>query len=322
MPFAIVCAVTVALALAHVGTASAQSRITTAATVRLRSAPSTIAAIAAELSLGTELVELERTNQAEPWYRVRTSDGLEGWVLGSWTAPLDRAHLNEAAELIVVARLSTDLNVRSTTFSTHLQLFDLIERTAARLNDRDAQARFALYRLRAMKNAFENVPFGQGNSDPYRDWIRARQDAARYDEPGGRWMVDPAYVMQIHNRYRDSGVADDVAWFFVENGLFGECEGDVPCYVWSQNALNGEYLRLHPNGRHVDESNAQVALALNAELDNLLGYPEKLREFNSKARCGELHTSLDPLVAAVVGSTSVRKANALAAIERFVRLCQ
>jgi hypothetical protein len=282
--------------------------------VRLRSASSATAPIVSELSIGTELAVLERTTQGDAWYRVRTNDGLEGWVLSSLTVPLDPARLNEAIESIVAARLSSNFNVEVTTFSTHLQLFDLIERTSARLTERDAQARFALYRLRSMKNAFANVPFGRGDSDPYRGWIRAHQDAARYDEPGGRWMVDPAYALQIHDEYRDTDVADDIAWFFVQNGLFGECEGDVPCYSWSQNALNGEYLRLHSTGRHVDESNTQIALGLNDVMDNLLAFPKVLQEFDPSKRCTELHVSLDPLAAAVTAATSTRKANALAAI--------
>ena len=108
----------------------------------------------------------------------------------------------------------------------------------------------------------------------------------------------------------------------MENGLYGECEGDVPCYVTWQNELNGEYLRLHPRGRHADESNADIALRLNAAMDNLQGFPLVLNEFNRKTRCGELHVSLDALVAAVTTSTSVRKADALAAIDRFAQLCR
>ena len=322
IPGFVVCALTVVLAAAHVGAASVESRITNASTVRLRSAPSTTASIAAELSMGTELVVLERTNQAELWYHVRTDDGRDGWVLGSLTTPFDREHLDEAIESIVVERLSSGVQIEGNTFSTHLQLFDLIERTAARLNEREAQARFALYRLRSMNNAFRNVPFRRGDSDPYRAWIREHQDAARYNEPAGQWMVNPSYVMQIHEKYRADAAADDIAWFFVENGLYGECEGDVPCYVTWQNELNGEYLRPYPRGRHADESNADIARRLNAVMDNFRGFPLMLNEFNQKTRCGELHMSLDPLVAAVTTSTSVRKADALAAIDRFAQLCR
>jgi Bacterial SH3 domain len=118
MPRFVVCAVTAVLAAVHVGAANAQSRITNASTVRLRNAPSTTAAIAAKLSLGTELVVLERTNQADLWYHVRTDDGRHGWVLGSLTTPFDHEHPNEAIESIVLERLSSGVRMRGTTFFT------------------------------------------------------------------------------------------------------------------------------------------------------------------------------------------------------------
>ena len=135
-------------------------------------------------------------------------------------------------------------------------------------------------------------------------------------------MVDASYVMQTHETYRDTEAADDIAWFLVTNGVRGECEGDVPCYIDTQNQLNGQYLRWHPHGRHVDESNADIARRLNGVMDNLRAFPRVLQEFDPGTRCGELHTSLDPLVAVVTATTSARKAEALAAADRFTQLCK
>src|SRR5581483_11904002 len=272
-------------------TATDQSCITTASSVRLRRAPSTGAPISAELPLGTELVVLERTSQPDSWSHVRADDGREGWIFGSLTAPFDREHRDEAVESIVIDKLSSNSR---TTFSVNVQLFDLIERTAAQLKDGEALARFALYRLRSMSFALHSVPFRQGDTDPYRTWIREHEHAALYNEPAGQWMVAPEYVMEIHKQFQGTDTSDDIAWFFVQNGFSGECEGDVPCYVASQNELNGEYLRLHPRGRHADESNTNIALALNGAMDNLRDYPAVLAEFDPKTRCSELHTSLDP----------------------------
>jgi len=52
-------------------------------------------------------------------------------------------------------------------------------------------------------------------------------------------MVDPSYVSGMHEKHRGTAAADDIAWFFVVNGLYGECEGDVPCYVDWENRLHG-----------------------------------------------------------------------------------
>jgi hypothetical protein len=319
---------TLGLAVAHVDAAGGERRITKASNVRLRNAAATSASVTAELPLGTELAVLEQTAAVEPWYHVTTDDGRDGWVLGNLTALLDLERRDRTIESIVVDRLRASRNVSAGlpifdhNFHAGLQLFNLVERTAARLNDREAQARFALYRLRSMRILLSGVPFRRGDSDPYRSWIRAHQDAARYDEPGGTWIVDPSYVIAVHDAHRGTAAADDIAWFLVENGLFGECEGDVPCYVAAANRLDGWYLQSHPQGRHTDEANVDIAARLNDAWDNLQNSPAVLMEFDPKTRCNELRTSLDPLVVAVTASNSTRKAGALAAIDRYAQLCR
>jgi len=135
-------------------------------------------------------------------------------------------------------------------------------------------------------------------------------------------MVDPDYARAVHETHRLSVAADDIGWFYTTNGFFGECEGDVVCNVSSENELNGWYLRAYPRGRHADESNGDIALHLNAAIDNLQQFPAVLAEFDPKTRCTDLHESLDPLTAAVSASASTRKAGALDALSRFAQLCK
>jgi hypothetical protein len=312
-----VCALTVALTVARAGAAGDERRITKATNVRLRSAAATSASIAAELPLGTELAVVGRANATDRWYHVRADDGRDGWVLGRLTAPLSLERRDQAIESIIVDRLRGGGD-----FSSGLQLFDLIERTAAELTDREAQARFALYRLRSMTIVFLGIPFRRGESDPYRRWIRDHRDAARYDEPGGTWMVDPQYVTGVHDTYRGTAAAEDIAWFLAQHGLYGECEGDVPCYVDRTNRLEGWYLRTYPGGRHTDDANGRIALKLNDYMDNLGRFPSVLAQFDPGTRCGELRLSLDPLASAVMATISARKPGALAAIDRFAQLCR
>jgi hypothetical protein len=173
-----------------------------------------------------------------------------------------------------------------------------------------------------MKIVLLGVPFRRGESDPYRGWIRDHQDAARYDEPGGTWIVEPLYVTGAHDAYRGTAAADEIAWFFVQNGKYGECEGDVPCYVDWADRLEGWYLRTYTVGRHTDDANDRIALRLNGAMDNLQNFPAVLAQFDPRFRCGELQMFLDPLAEAVTAATSARKAGALAAIDRFARLCR
>jgi hypothetical protein len=297
--------------------------MTNGSNVRVRSAPETTAPIVFELPLGAELLVLDRSNSADPWFHVRTDDGREGWVLGRLTIAIDAAHHDQTVESIVLAQLKNHSEITGTSFPARVQLFDLIDRTLRRLTEREAIARFALYRLRSMQDAFAGVPFGGDQRDPYQTWIAEHKEAARYNEPAGAWMVDPAYVMKVHEQYRDAMVADDIAWFHVRNGLFGECEGDVPCYVSSMNDLEGVYLRTHPRGRHADESTAEIAKGLNSILkDYVERAPGRLIEFNPATQCGELRASLEPLRVAVAQSSSARKDDALAPLDRIARLCQ
>jgi len=303
-------------------------RITSASNVRLRRAPATNGSIAAELPLGTNLVVLERTHEGDPWFQVKTDDGLNGWVLGRLTAPLDPERRASTIESIVLDRLpnlpqlSGGRSRIGQSFSARVQLFDLIERTAAELTDREVQARFALYRLRAMDHVLAAVPFRGGEREPYRGWIEAHESAVTYNEPGGLWMVGDWYIKQAHETHRGTAAADDIAWFLAQNGLRGECEGDVPCYLNWTNQLDGEYLRLYPAGRHADESTGHVARRLNAAMDNLEAFPLVLKEFDPANRCDALHASLDPLVAAVMASASAHKADAFTALDRYSRLCR
>jgi hypothetical protein len=320
------CVLAFILAVPSGGTTADQRRITNASNVRLRSNPSTDASITAELPLGTEFVVVGQTSAAELWYHVVTDDHRDGWVLGSLTTSIAAGRRDQTIEAIVEARLRGGGN-----FSARVQLFDLIERTALTLNDREVQGRFALYHLRSVNNVFGGVPSvlferdvetKSPKAEPYGSWIRAHLDASRYNEPAGQWMVDPEYVQAVHEKHRQSVAADDIAWFYVSNGLYGECEGDVVCYVSWQNQLSGWYLRAHPHGGHTNESNGDIALRLNAAIDNLRKFPSVLAEFDPKTRCTELHAALDPLTAAVSASVSTRKAGALAALDRFAQLCK
>jgi len=322
---AIVCALTLTLA-ANSGVAADETRITNASNVRLRAAPATDAAIVRELPLGAELTVVGNSGGAEPWYHVRTADRRDGWVAGALTTALDPTHRDQIVESIVEARLHS-----SGDFAAVVQLAAFIERNAVRLKDRDARGRFALYRLRALSAVFSSVPFRVRDrgvelqlpeAEPYGTWIRGHLDAARYNEVAGAWMVDPEYVRAVHDSHSNAAAADEIAWFYVANGLFGECEGDVPCYVSWKNQLDGWYLRSHPGGRHTDESTLDIARSLNAAMDNLQQFPKVLAEFDPAARCGELHESPDPLTAAVKASTSTRKSDALAALNRYAQLCK
>jgi hypothetical protein len=104
---------------------------------------------------------------------------------------------------LILGRLQSGGN-----FSGRLQLFDFIERAAAVQTDREMQARFELHRLRSMNDVASAVPFGRGNVEPYSPWLHTHERAVVYNEPAGRWMVNWAYILEIHEKYRDTDTAE------------------------------------------------------------------------------------------------------------------
>jgi len=170
-------------------------------------------------------------------------------------------------------------------FQDAVRLIELIDRAAQIVSGRDAQARFALYRLRSMKNAAEAIE-GPGTPAYARPWVDEHISQLVYSDPAGEWLLNSDVVLQIHDTWSDTVVADDIAWLMVENGWPAECEGDVPCYVRWQNGLHGEYLRRHPRGRHADAANRGIAGAerCHEQLGEVLSGARRVRSQNAMRR--------------------------------------
>src|SRR5439155_15591120 len=99
------------------------------------------------------------------------------------------------------------------------------------------------------------------------------------NEIGANWLLAREHILGLYETYSTTAAADDIAWLLATNGIRGECEGDVPCYVSWKNQLEGDYLRRQPAGRHADEANWGIAESLNGAMDNLLRFPKVLAEF-------------------------------------------
>jgi hypothetical protein len=283
-------------------------RLTNGSNVRLRTSPDATSPTVSELALGTELSVLERRTSADSWFRVRTDDGREGWVSGRLTTPFDSEHYIATVEAIAVAQLKSHSEIRGTSFAVRVQLFDLIERTSRRVNDREVSARFAWYRLRSMVDVFAAIPFGADHDDPYERWVTNHWDEGLRDAPSGTWKIEPAFVLKIHDEYRETTAADDIAWFYVTNGAGGECQGFLPCYVGEIDALYGEYLRRHPGGRHREEAIATIEKNLDIAGDR------------DALDCPSFRELLQSLASAITSSRSARTASALTALRKIAEL--
>lgn len=300
-------------AAAQVRPEALMTRVTDAV-IRSEAAPG--ARVVASLPIGSELTVLG----VEPnWIFVHAA-AANGWIAASLTVPFDGSRRTEIVEAIVLPRIGATPDARQADvrrFEDRTQVVALLEKTAALETDRERLAGLALLRLRAIDHVLRAIRH-QGTA-AQRRWLDHHDGQVAYNEISGRWMLDPRHLTAIREQYAGTAAADDIAWLRVENGVQGECEGDVPCYVSWKSQTAGEYLRLHPNGRHVREALTDVA-RLGDIMNHLEQFPRVLAEF-TPARCPELVAVLMPLESAVTQSSGGDQAPARTALDRYERLC-
>ena len=301
---------------AHAAAQTDSTRITSSANVTLRAMPAPDAGVVAQLPLGTELVDAGPTGLDKTWVRVRLADNREGWLLSSMTKPLDPVWRWPTFDKIIADRLGR----KGDAFSASVELVSFIERVAPEYTDPDGRGRIELARLRALSSALRAIPRSGRQRDPYVGWLTTRKDQVIYDEPGGQWMLADALIWETHARQSATTSADDIAWLAVTNGLAGECEGRLSCYLVARNRLHGEYLRRHPFGRHAAEAVAIVKTTADA-----VTTPAKsgaAYSFDKKRDCSDLTTATDALTAAVQSSRVTGREAAIAGLAALRKHCQ
>jgi hypothetical protein len=289
-------------------------RITAVANVTLRATPSSTAPAVAQLPLGTEVIESGPSGLDKTWVQVRLSDSREGWVQSSLTRPLDPVWRWPAFDRIISERLGR----KGDGFPAGVELVAFIERVAPEYTDKDGRARVELARLKALSNTAAVIPLNQSRREPYATWLAARKDQLVYDEPGGRWMLRPDLIWSTHSAHASTAIADDIAWFAVNTGLPGECEGQISCYLSAFNVLQGEYLRRHPAGRRAAESVDLVTQS--AERLAPSGKVAPAYAFD-RGGCQDMVKAVDGLSAAIKDTRTVARDRALTSLTALKKLC-
>lgn len=300
---------------AYASPQGASTRITSAANVTLRAMPSPDAAAVAQLPLGTELVETGPAGLEKTWVRVRLADSREGWLQSNLTRTLDMNWRWPVFDRIIADRLAR----KGDAFPAAAELVGFIERVAPEYTDPDGRGRIELARLRAMSAALAAVPFRGDRREPYASWLAARKAFVTYDEPGGQWMLASGAVWNIHTQQAETTSADEIGWFAVANGLSGECEGHLPCYLTARNLLHGEYLRRHPFGKHAAE--AVGVIKTTADLLLTPSKPGAAYQFDRKRDCQEVPLAIDALTAAVEGTRAEGRDAAISSLAALKKIC-
>lgn len=296
-----------------------QVRITAAANVTVRTLPTAASPAVAQVPLGTELFDSGPAGLDKTWARVRLADGREGWILANLTRPLDPQWRWPTFDAIIADRLGR----KGDAFPALAELAAFIERVAPEYTDPDGRARLEFARLRAIALVAGAIPFQGGSREPYASWLqglKARGTHVVYDEPGGRWMLAARPIWETHAHIQSASIADEVAWFAVTNGLGGECEGYLVCYFDRRNRLQGEYLRLHPNGQHA--ADAVGVLKETADQIAAPAKPSEAFQFDRGRDCRDATASLDALTSAVTGTRVGARDATIASLAALRRICQ
>lgn len=213
------------------------------------------------------------------------------------------------------------LTTETESFATRAALVARLQTGSERAPDANQRARLALLWLRATRSLLATLPFGGSNKQPYREWLAQHENVVVYSEPAGQWLFLPDVVWRVHDAHKSALAAEAIAWFAVENGYPGECEGYIPCYANIMNWLDGEYLRRHSRGAHASEAVEQVYVSLTEALKRLSEADAK-RYLDPSTDCGDLKAGLGPLRQAINNSNADRRSAAVDVIDELLTRCR
>lgn len=181
--------------------------------------------------------------------------------------------------------------------------------------DPEEAARRTIVWLREMRAAVAAAPPQRAmppSLKPYASMIH-------HDEIAGAWIIGHAKVLALHDKYRQTKSADEIAWFAAGVPLGGECEGDIPCYLAAADTTYGEYLRRHPQGAHAGAAMRAIITTIRSAQDLIRKYP---KTFTPTADCGDLMAALPKLEDAVQGAEAAEQASASEAIHELANRCE
>ena len=238
--------------------------IVTDVSARVRSQAQANAPELSRIRLGTILKVTEK-NPA--WYKVQYTAGgktSNGWISANSVNDLNAGAREELYRQIVDRNYKAEMD-----FAAASEMVDFLTQVASELGGSNSAAELELKRLLALQTALKKIPSGQGDRSPYREFLKTHEKSVIYSDPAGEWYVVSNLFWDLHKKHATSAVADQIAWEGAENSLPGECEGYVNCYLFSERMTNGEYLRLHPNGKKAPEALANLTRFLSAVVADL-----------------------------------------------------
>ncbi len=218
---------------------------------RVRSQPNLSSAILKELKVGTRLPKLEENGG---WYKVELEPETEaasaktGWISKTISSEFDAGNADAAFQQIADKYLAR----KSLTFTEASQIIEFLSTAADDAKTYEVGGDLRLKRLLGLSNAIASIK--QSERSPYKEFLENYNNEVIYHEPAGRWIVRSERFWELHNRYKNYKVGEEIAWQAGKNPLPGECEGYIVCHVNYLRVTNGEYLNFYPSGKHAKEA--------------------------------------------------------------------
>ncbi len=316
-----------AATLLCVGTAIADSyvavnahKLTAGTGVRIRATPSTTAAEAGKLGIGTDLTITQRTasktkvgSQSDYWYQA--SAPVKGWVFGSLLRDFDPAQPESAWLALAVEKLGKSGVIYDAyehrsplSFGDAVEIGDFAKRSAAASKTPAVQGELELAYWRAVQIALTTGDMESHDKPPYSTWRKTFGDDVMYSEPSGEYLIQPDLLWKLATKHKADTSGDAIAWQAANAFVGGECEGDMSCYSARTQMMQGEYLKRYPQGKYAEQALASVNDTLDSMKKEWKDYPaEYKKDIDLKAWA----TLLEPLADSAAASKARKSLKAL-----------
>jgi hypothetical protein len=281
--------------------------------VRMHTAPWADAPVDTILELGHPLIvnRMEQPTDTS-WVYVNPLTGRKGYVRTALTRQVHMDGGLATLETIIVDHLQR----RGSQFTHRYKLFELLTEGLRTPTDREMRGRLALLWIRSLRELLDSMP-SQYEGTPYARLMWGNHHIVVRDDAARVWRISNERLREIHDEFRATWSADEIAWMIRENGVAVACRGAIACEMSRLDTLDGEYLRQHPTGTHAGEALARIRLVAERSMTARAGTPS----FRPSRDCPSLLRSTSALRTAVTRTESPQRASTLSALARLARRC-
>lgn len=273
---------------------SGEQVIVVAADSRIREQPKANAAQLSSVKIGKLLPVLEKSGA---WQRVQYETDKSGWISRTTTRDFNADDRDQIYQDIADKYAGS----RSLDFAAAAEVYDFL-RTAQALAKKDAtKADLGFKRLQILARAMRAVPSGRGDAAPYKSFLQAHEKEVVYSEPSATWLVRSDLFWELHSKYMQLPIAEDIAWAAAKNTIPGECEGYINCQLYALRAMEAEYLNFYPSGRFSGQALEIVTVSLGvlvADMNDKANFTP-LADISDRAEFNRFLTELRTIISKV-----------------------